>query len=107
MIYGAYLLGFVAMCCGVWMMYSEAMKSSSWFIPLNTAISIVCSLLWAYVIKNTSETNALYIRGLFWDAMIIGVYSLLPLMFGVKLNTTTAIGVAITLVGMVVVKIGG
>lgn len=105
MIIASYILGFLIYVAAVTMMYVGSIKSQPWYIPLNMTIGLIASFLWAWVVKHSPDKGDLYVKALVWDVMLIGVYSILPLLFGVKLTGNIAIGATLIVAGLIVMKL--
>jgi hypothetical protein len=106
MVYLLFVLGFILYAFSAWFMYQNHFKDQWFFLPVSISAGILGSILWGTVAKITLATNELYMRGLIWDAMLVGCYTLLPFFWGVKLSMTSYVGVGITVVGLVLTKMG-
>lgn len=101
-----YIIGFLLYCVSVAFSYSNWFKNSPWFIPIGLIISIAINYLWLYICKNTIDKHILYLRGIYWDGMIVGCYTIIPvLLFEVRFKATTAIGLALVIIGMIITKL--
>ena len=101
-----YIIGFILYCISVAFVYATGFKGSSWYIPIGLIISIAINYLWFYISKNTIDKNILYLRGIYWDSMIVFCYIIIPiLMYGVRFKATTAIGICLIMVGMILTKL--
>lgn len=105
-VFGAYLLGFLLYVLSVLMMYSSKVKESSWYIPISMVMSLSGTFLWTWVVKHTNDPNTLYVRGLIWDSILLGCYSFIPFLLGVKFTGTALLGIALILLGFGVLKLG-
>ena len=101
----SFSIGFVLYIVTVCLLYSTTFKASPFYYWIGVSIGLVTSSLWLFIAKN-SDTSNLYVRGLFWDCMIVGAYVLIPpLFFGVKLEPMTTIGCVLIVTGMILTKI--
>lgn len=106
MIYGQFAFGFMLYvlmaCCS----YNETIKSSQWFFPLGIACAVFSNYLWLSIAKADPNSSSLMIKGLIWDVMLMLVYLIIPLLFfNAKFTTIQAVGVGLTLIGLVLTKI--
>ena len=73
-----------------------------WIMP---ALSASLGLLWAFAIRYTQSKEDTYVLSLWWDVIVVAAYTVLPVVaFGVELNRWQAVGVALVVVGLIVVK---
>jgi len=100
-----YLLGFLSYFLAVWAMYTPAIKNHEHYIIGSMIFGFCMSFSWPYIVKHTNDPNLLYTRGLIWDAMLVGCFTVLPLFFGVKLGLTAWIGVALVVLGLIIMKL--
>lgn len=102
----ASLIGILTLsAAGVWMTYDGAMRSSRFFLPAAAALGAAASLLWFVSIRGMSRQNV-YAYSLAWDAVVLATYYLLPLVaFQVRLSLAGAVGLALVVVGCVLVKV--
>ncbi len=72
------------------------------------SISIAANLLWLTIAKRAPDQHVRYLYGLYWDAMIVGAYCLVPvLVFNVRISNIAILGVFLMILGMVLTKVGG
>ena len=101
-----YTIGFVLYCLSVVLSYSYKLKASSLFFPIGLTLALIVNYLWLYIAKISINKHDIYLRGLVWDSMIVGCYVLIPILFyGVKFNITTAIGIGLVVLGLILTKI--
>lgn len=102
-----YIIGLAIYSAAVVASYSEKIRMSNWFIPANMAAGLMTAYLWGSVVRQTNDNNQIYVRALWWDSMIVLTFALMPLTFGIKMNTVSAIGVLLIIIGIIITKIGG
>ncbi len=101
-----YIVAIGLYCMAVYLNYSS-LRTSGWFIPAGLVLSLITNLVWLFIVQNTPDKHLLYVRGLIWDAIIVGAYALIPILFfGVRLTGWTLIGGITTMVGLVLMKVG-
>lgn len=101
----AFFLGFLFYALVVIGMYTPAIKTHQYYIPGSMLFALAASFLWPWVTQNTESQEELYLRGIIWDAMLIGCYSLIPIFFGVRLTPMAMFGVVLVLVGIATMKL--
>lgn len=102
-----FLIGLLVYIAAVFLSYSEKMKASHWYFPVGILIAIVANVMWLYIAKNSPAKESIYVRGLIWDSMIVGTYTLIPIVFfGVRLSSWTLAGAALIAVGLILTKVG-
>lgn len=100
-----YLLGLLIYIISVYITYSDKIKQSPYYFYIGISLSMVCSFLWMYIAKHSSGKQ-LYLNGIYWDSMIVGCYSLIPVLaFGVRMSSLNFLGVFLVLVGIFLTKV--
>ena len=107
MIIGLFALGFVIYFLNVWAMYTPAIKDHAWYVPGSMIFGFCFSWVWPLVVKLTPTADQVYIRGMLWDSMLVGCYAFLPFLFGFKPTAQVLIGGAVTVIGLLIMKLGG
>ena len=103
-----YLFALVVYSASVALSYSNYAKAQSWYFPVGVGMAMLANFVWMYIAKTTIGSHEIYLRGLYWDFIIVGCYAFIPvLFFGVSFNGIKAFGVALTVVGMILTKFGG
>lgn len=106
MIYVQFLIGLVLYLVMATSSYHETFKLNQWYFPFGIACAIVSNLLWFSIAKSEPNSSTLMVKGLFWDVMLMMCYLVVPLLFfNAKFTTTQAVGVGLTLIGLVLTKI--
>lgn len=106
MIYIQFILGGLAYAAMAYASYSESFKQSSLYFPSGIALAIIANLLWFSLAKTESNASQLVIKGLIWDAVLMAAFLVVPfLFFHVKFTTTQAVGVGLTLIGLLLTKV--
>lgn len=102
-----FALGFLMYVVMASASYHEGFKTSPWYFPAVLAASITTTILWFSIAKAESNASKLMITALFWDSMLMLIYLLIPVFFfETKFTTTQGIGVALTLAGLLLTKLG-
>lgn len=103
----AYTIGFIVYSLAVVLSYSDRLKNTSWvFFSLGLVLAVIANVLWLWIARTTQIPSELYIRALVWDSMIVGTYTLVPIMMlGVRLSSTAIIGIFIIIVGIAITKL--
>lgn len=87
--------------------YSESLKTQS--IVLYITLGLLCSLTvsgsW-YVLTYMSTNRAqVLIYSMWYDALILGCYILVPVLYGTKLSTNETAGILIIILGIILTKV--
>lgn len=86
--------------------YNSKIKSLSYYYLIGIAFAIVSNFLWLYLAKREVDPSKLVILGLIWDTMLTLTYLVVPFLFyGAVLNKVQLVGLVLTVVGLVLVKI--
>lgn len=102
-----YIAGLILYSLSVCISYSDTAKASSWYFPLGVSFSMIAAFIWMWIAKNSQAQNDIYIRGLIWDSMIVGCYTFIPFLFGVRLTGLSMLGALLVVVGLILTKVGG
>lgn len=91
---------------GAYMTYTEEARKQWWFIPFAVGLGAVVSTLWFLMVRWLDDKQRIYVYSLFWDAIMIAVYYFLPpLIFGVKLDKWSLVGLALIVGGVALIKV--
>jgi uncharacterized membrane protein len=83
--------------------YNDAIKTTNWFIIIAVTYGLINNLLWVYVSKKLNQTQTLKIA-LLWDSGVHFTAFIVPIfLFGNKIKTHTAIGMAFIFIGVSIV----
>lgn len=96
-------LGMSAAC---WMSYGPYRQWA--FMPhMLACIAVFTAFMWGYGVKQCPDQKTAYVFGVAWDVVAVLIWMLLPLLvLGVRLSTTSLVGVALVILGGVIVKLG-
>lgn len=101
-----FFIGLIVYILAVFLSYSEKIKVSNAYFVVGLILGIVANFCWLYVAKNSPEKHQIYVYGLYWDSMIVGAYTLIPILaMGVRLSWTTALGCLFIVGGIMLTKI--
>jgi uncharacterized membrane protein len=96
---------FIAFIIGAYFSYNDEQRRSPWFYPVYLSVSVACSLIWIVSAKCLDNKRHILVYSVFWDSLLMVAYYLLPLLFfGVKVNTGMLVGIALVLIGIMLVK---
>lgn len=83
--------------------YTESIKTTHWFTIVAVLYGLINNLLWVYVSKKLNQNQTLTIA-LLWDSGVHFTAFLMPiLIFGNKIKTHTAIGMALIFIGISII----
>lgn len=86
--------------------YSQSFKVSSWYFPVGIASAVVANVLWFLIAKADPNSSSLMIKGLIWDAMLMMMYLLVPILFfEARFTNMQMAGLALTVVGLFLTKL--
>lgn len=86
--------------------YSEDFKRSPWYFPAGFALGVLLSLIWTTLAYLVRDRQRLFLISAVWDVTQAVACAALPcLMFGVRLNAWSALGLALVVAGLVVLKL--
>lgn len=86
--------------------YSGTFKASSWYFPLGIASAIIANVLWFMIAKAEPNSSPLMIKGLIWDAMLMLVYLIVPILFfEARFTPIQMVGLGLTVVGLFLTKL--
>lgn len=107
MTYFLFLAGFLLYVFSVCLQYVPALKSSSAYYAIGLSVAIAVNLLWLTVAKLASDGKQLYMYGIYWDAMIVASFSIVPVLFyGVRISGYSLLGLGLILTGTILTKVG-
>lgn len=105
MVFLLYFIGLLVYLTTVSMNYSDKAKASFWYYPAGMTLALLSNFLWMYLAKHSLNSNQVYVRGIFWDFMIIFAYSILPIIaYDVKFTTLQLCGAGLILFGFGLLK---
>lgn len=101
-----FFIGLIVYIAAVFLSYSEKIKVLNAYFVVGLILGIIANFCWLYIAKNSPEKHQIYVYGLYWDSMIVGVYTLIPILaMGVRLSWTTAIGGLLIIAGIMLTKL--
>lgn len=102
-----YLIGLITYVTSASISFIEPLKRSAWFYPIGLILALIANIIWLHIARTTLDKELVYIRGLVWDAMIVGAYVAIPVIFfGVRLSGVALLGVTLIITGLVLTKLG-
>lgn len=102
-----FILGFLFYCLATILSYNQKAKEAYWFFPVGIILGILINFLWLGIAKETTNNDILIKYALYWDIMAVLIYSSLPIVFlNVSVSITTLIGLFLSIVGVIFIKIG-
>jgi uncharacterized membrane protein len=97
---------FVIYVICAYLTYKEEWRNEWWYIPVSCTFGTVLVFIWYYVVKYIGDRDRIYFYSLCWDAILIGVYYFLPILFfGVKLDRYGVVGLALMTAGLILLKV--
>lgn len=100
-----YFVGMIIYTLSAIMSYSVKAQAAKWYFPVGIAMAMLANFIWLYIAKNSIGHQTM-IRGLIWDSMIVMCFVAVPIsMYGVKLTSTTLLGVSLIVVGIILTKL--
>lgn len=85
--------------------YKEEWRNESWYLPVCFFFGTVLVVIWYMVIKYIGDKDRIYFFSLCWDAVMVAVYYILPvLVFGVKLDRYGIGGLCLMIAGLALLK---
>jgi len=106
MIYLLYFLAALATLLTQALYYNESWRNSPNFYWWGLSLNVAMLLCWLRLVRIFGDKQHIYLGAIYWDIMyfVIG-YGMPLLIFGVKLNWLSALGVIFVLVGATIVHI--
>lgn len=90
---------------GCYLSYLSEYRQTTWFVWVGVFLGILTNFLWFYTIKCIDDKQKIYIFSLTWDAIMVFIYYGLPLIiFGVKLDKYSLLGLILLVTGIIVLK---
>lgn len=106
MIYLQFFAGFLIYCLGATITYHPTFKSNPLYFPAGIALAIIGNFLWLNVAKSELNSDSLLIKALIWDAILMMVYLIIPIVFfSARFTTLQAAGIALTVIGLGLTKL--
>ena len=90
------------------MSYMDDWKALWWYIPVGLGLSMLGNLLWLFYVKSENNPTIILTNGAIWDTMI-SICFMVSILFTNKsldLSTSTVVGAGITLIGLIIMKVG-
>lgn len=85
--------------------YKEEWRNEWWYLPVSCSFGTILVFIWYLVIKYIGDKDRIYFYSICWDAILVGVYYLLPIaLFGVKLDRYGIAGLSLMVAGLVLLK---
>jgi drug/metabolite transporter (DMT)-like permease len=85
--------------------FSETFREKPYFVYMGLLLSLASNYLWLSYVKKATDNSEILINGLFWDAVIILTFAVVPfLLFKLELSKSTMVGFLIMVLGFSVVK---
>lgn len=86
--------------------YLPAVKSSPYYFPIGLACGVVANALWLDIARKVGSNDRILLHGFYWDAMIIMMYALVPVVItDVRLSSTSILGLLLIVTGIVLTKL--
>lgn len=90
-----------------WLVFNPALKTKPWIIYAGLGCALVGNLLWVLLARATIDNGRLIYYGLWWDTLITASTFLIPVLcYGIRFSGTALIGLAVTIVGLLLMKYG-
>ncbi len=106
MIYLQFLIGALMYGTMAFASYNESFKVSAWYFPVGILSAVVANVLWFLIAKVEPNASQLMIKGLIWDAMLMLVYLIVPLVFfEARFTPIQMVGVGLTIGGLFLTKL--
>jgi uncharacterized membrane protein len=106
MIIMALLVVIVLQSCLCFMAFTKSIHNHWWYLPCGVCLGIATNILWLTTTKALSSREQVYALSVLWDCAMVNIYFVIPVFFcGVKLDKIGMIGVALTMLGALLVKI--
>lgn len=88
-----------------WLTYSDY-KNEWWYIPIGVFLGVITGIVWYTAVKVFDDKQRMYVFNLLWDAMMMAIYYIMPLLlFDVKLTKWMVAGMTLIVAGAIVIKI--
>jgi hypothetical protein len=105
MIWLTFILAFVLYAASAYLSYHKEWKSSNFYFPLGIFVGLLITTLWFWLVKNMDDKNEIYFYSLVWDAIMIGVFYIVPIIvYGVNINKIGLIGLFLIICGLIIFK---
>src|SRR5688572_14756832 len=87
--------------------YHPDLKTRPWFVWAGLLCALGTNLIWIHLAKATHSGARLLFYNLVWDGGLVAITILVPLMvFGVRPTMISMLGMALTVVGIILMKLG-
>jgi hypothetical protein len=106
MIWLIFVSAFVLYFASAYISYHDEWKTRNFYFPLGIFIGLCITTLWFWLIKDIDDKNTIYFYSLIWDAIMIGVFYITPIIiYNVNINKTGLIGLILIIIGLIIFKI--
>jgi len=86
--------------------FNKSMHDKWFYIPVGLIIAVTTNLIWYNSTKLIGDEKKIYVFSLVWDFIVCLVYLFLPLIiFKIKLDKISVLGLFIMLLGLIIIKI--
>ncbi len=90
-----------------WLSYLPHLRDSKLAFWAAMASAMLVAWLWLELAKRTDNPEKLFFYSLCWDAVVLAASLAIPItVFGVRPSITSAVGVILFILGVVLVKVG-
>jgi hypothetical protein len=91
----------------LWLSYTPRLKDSNLAFWVAMGSALLVAWLWLEVAKRSESPERLFFYSLCWDAVVLIASLAIPItIFGVRPSVTSAVGVMLFVLGVVLVKVG-
>lgn len=98
------IAGIIYSICA-YMCYHESFRNSQWYMPAGLILGFMAVIIWFSTVRLIGDKHRIYFYSLMWDAVLVGVYYVIPILFfNVRLDKWGIIGLALMTLGLVLVK---
>lgn len=88
--------------------YNKAILESGWGLYLSILVSNATGITWLMIARRTPDQRDILTYGTIWDSLTTLSFWVVPIFFfGVKLNSTSVLGLILVAAGTLLVKISG
>lgn len=110
MIYIQFFIGMILHCLLAYTSYSASIKANTaLYFTIALLGSLTTSMIWFWIARVEQNSGALLLKGVYWDAMIVGAYIGVPMLIfqaHKTLSTGQLVGVLLMAVGLLLTKVG-
>jgi multidrug transporter EmrE-like cation transporter len=99
---------FLLCVAGSGLSYTDGLRRSPWYTWWMILLGGACAGMFAWAAKMLDSGPGVYRYSLFYDAVVMSCYYLLPLLaFGTRVSPGVLLGAAVVVAGLVIVKVYG